>query len=161
MKTLNKCICKPGVLSIKLKKNMVLFLSFVCCFCSCQRIENGKSLSTKEIKRIKDLGLLDDNEHIIKFYSTLKKSVTGNFFTNKRIAFYWINESDTSKKDISFAYYHNILSIDTIYYAGLTYSPYMLITTKDNNNFKVCADGKKEQIKSFFEEAINFWNKNK
>jgi hypothetical protein len=37
----------------------------------------------------------------------------------------------------------------------------MLITTKDSTSFKVSADGKKEQITSFFEEAINFWNKNK
>ena len=37
----------------------------------------------------------------------------------------------------------------------------MLVTKTNNSQFKVCADGKREEIKEFFEEALNEWTKDK
>lgn len=128
---------------------------------SCNHIETGDSLSKSDIEYIQNLKLLDKDEKIYKFYSEFKKKNAGNFFTNKRIAKYWIDERDRDKNQISFSFYQDIQSIDTVYYAGTTYSPYMLVTKSDSQQFKVSVNGKKDEIKSFFEEAIQQWKEHK
>src|SRR6202000_3276901 len=120
---------------------------------SCNRIETGSTLRKSDIEYIQKLNLLDPGETIYKFYSEFKKEKAGNFFTNKRIAMYWIDDSHKEKNEISFAFYPDIKSIDTIYNPGASYCPYMLVTRLDSTQFKVCVDGKREEIKSFFEEA--------
>jgi len=128
---------------------------------SCNKIENSHSLNQEDIALIKKLKLLDQNETILKFYSEYKKQIAGNFFTDKRAASYWVDKRDSSKTIIQFAYYSDIAKIDTVYYAGLTYCPYALITKKDHTTFKVCVDGNKQEIRSFFEELLLQWKKNR
>jgi hypothetical protein len=128
---------------------------------ACNNIETGDTLSKGDIERIQLLKLLDKDEKIYKFYSEFKNEVAGNFFTDKRIASYWIDERDKSKDKRVFAYYPDIKSIDTIFYAGATYSPYMLVTKQDSSQFKVCVDGKRNEIKEFFEEALSIWTQKK
>ncbi len=142
-----------------MRKTFIIFmLSFLF---SCNHIQTGDALSSADIQYIKSLHLLDQNEKIYKFYSEYKKKVAGNFFTNKRIAKYWIDERDKNKNQISFAFYPDIKSIDTVYNAGATYSPYMLVTKTDGTQFKVSVNGKKEEIKSFFEDALAQWKQRK
>jgi hypothetical protein len=139
------------------KKYPFYFLFIVTVF-SCNKIETGETLSKNDLAYIKSLGLLENNESIIKFYSEYKNSVAGNFFTNYKMASYWIDERDSTKNYVSFAYYKDIASIDTNYMSSsLTYSPYMVVTKRDGSSFKVCADGNKAEIKAFFEEAITIW----
>lgn len=140
-------------------RNILFFTAIV--LLSCNRIESGDSLNQTDIERIQKLNLLDKDEKIYKFYSEDRKEVAGNFFTDKRMASYWIDERDKSKDESSFAFYPDIKSIDTVYYAGSTFSPYMLVTKTDGSTFKVCADGKRVEIKSFFEEALKKWTQNK
>ena len=128
---------------------------------SCNHIETGDSLKKSDIEYIQSLHLLDKNEKIYKFYSEFKKKNAGNFYTDKRIAKYWIDNRDKDKNQLSFAFYPDIKSIDTVYYAGATYSPYMLITEVDGTQFKVSVNGKKEEIKSFFEGALAQWKQRK
>ncbi len=133
----------------------------ICCFLifsfSCNRIETGDSLGRSENEYILSLKLLDENEKIYKFYSEYKVKVAGNFFTDKRIAKYWIDERNKENDLIVFALYKDIKLIDTVYNAGATYTPYMLITKTDGTTFKVSVNGKKAEVKSFFEEALNMW----
>jgi hypothetical protein len=138
------------------KVHLILLLSFLFSF-SCNHIETADTLSKTDIKYIQTLGLLGSDEKIYKFFSEYKKKVAGNFFTDKRLAKYWIDEQKKEKNRILFAYYEDIKSIDTVYDAGLTYCPYMLITKSDGTQFKVCADGEREEVKSFFEDAIKQW----
>lgn len=139
-----------------------IFIIFMLSFLfSCNHIQTGDTLSSADIQYIENLHLLDQNEKIYKFYSEYKKRVAGNFFTNKRIAKYWIDERDKSKNQISFAFYPDIKSIDTVYNAGATYSPYMLVTKLDGTQFKVSVNGKRDEIKSFFEDAIKQWQEHK
>ena len=137
----------------------ILILSLV--LTSCQTVETGESLDEKTKAQIKKLGLLKDNEKIIKYYSNYEKDKAGNFFTDKRIAHYWLDQHDALKTDISFAYYQDIISIDTTYQAYDFNIPYMTIMKKDSSTFKVYIDGTLEQKKSFFEEAMHLWNKSK
>jgi hypothetical protein len=138
-------------------RTICLLLALVC-LASCQKIETGKTLSKKQIEYIKSLGLLDDNETIIKFYSEFTKKKAGNFYTDKRMAEYWIDESNSSKDHRNSAWYSEIVAIDTNYMHGaLTYAPYMWVTKKDGTHFKVCVEGSHKAVKAFFEDAIKIW----
>lgn len=147
--------------NIKNKAMSKFLLIIVFLFFSCNKIENQNTLSKGDIQYVKSLKILDDNETIYQFYSEFKIKYAGNFYSNKRIASYWIDKRDTKKNEISFAYYRDILKIDTIYNAGATYCPYFLVTTKNGNTFKVSVEGEKKEIKSFFEGALKEWRKRK
>ncbi len=135
---------------------IIIFLFF-----SCNKIENHKTLSSDDIQYIKSLKILEDNETIYQFYSEFKIKYAGNFYTNKRIASYWIDKRDPRKNEIVFAYYRDISKIDTIYNAGATYCPYLLVTAKNGNTFQVSVEGQRKEIKLFFEHAIQEWRKRK
>ncbi len=127
---------------------------------ACNGIISGDKLTKSDIQRIQKLGLLEKDETILKFYSEYKKSVAGNFFTNKRLASYWLDETDKSKNNINTAFYQDIISIDTVCNAGTTYSPFMNVMRKDSSIFKVCFDGEKNEIRKTFVEAITKWKEN-
>lgn len=126
---------------------------------SCNKIENSKTLDKKDIEYIKNLGLLEDHETIYGFYSEFKNNVAGNFFTNRRIATYWIDKRNSKRNIVKFAYYNEIRKIDTVYNVGVTYSPYLLVTKANDSTFKVSVDGEKEEIKAFYEGVIREWKK--
>lgn len=114
-------------------------------------------MTASDIENIRKLNLLDKDEKIIKFYSNFENDVAGNFFTDKRLAKYWIDKKDSSKNVVAFAFYRDIQSIDTVYDAGMTYCSYMRVQKIDGTEFRVCADGKRHEIQSFFEEAMERW----
>lgn len=124
------------------------------CLFSCNKIKKGDDLSESELSHIRGLGLLEEGERIVKFYSEFKSDVAGNFYTNKRVATYWIDQRNSDKDEIDYAFYSEIESVDTVSYAGLTYSPFIRITKKDKTQFKVSVNGKKEEVKSFFNEVL-------
>ena len=125
---------------------------------ACEKIRSGSELQYDEISYIKKLGLLDKQEQIIKFYSNYKFKNAGNFFTEKRIAKYWIDEHDSKKTDIRYALYNDIIAIDSTSDVPSTYCPYLLITRKDKSQFKVFVNGKKSEVKNFFSEVIDTWS---
>lgn len=130
-------------------------------FTACHAIKTGEELNETDTRRIQQLGLLDSDENILKFYSEFKTSVAGNFFTNKRMANYWIDEDNKDKNQISTAFYTDIISMDTVYNAGLTYAPFLRVTRADSSSFKVYFDGNKEELRKTFLEAIETWGRNK
>ena len=140
---------------------VVYIVGFVFAFASCQGIETADSLSKTDMNRLRTLNLIEEDEKLLKFYSEFKKSTAGNFYTDKRMAKYWIDDRNSLKDQLHSAFYHEIKSIDTVYYAGLTYAPYMLVTKKDNTRFKVCVEGTREEIRLFFEDALKQWDRKK
>lgn len=143
-----------------MKSILINFVSLVL-LVSCNKIETNDTLNKSDISLIQDLNLIDENEKIIKFYSEYRKENSGNFFTNKRVAKYWIDKEDESKNVINSAFYKDIKSIDTIYNAGLTYCPYLMISKIDGTSFKVSVEGDKTEVKSFFVDLLKEWDKNK
>lgn len=132
-------------------------------FCS-HHTQNGTSLSKADLDFIKGLGLLDDHETIILFdtqggYNGVKTS--GNFFTNKRISSYWLDDKNKSKTSIKFAYYPDIDTIIFNYNTSLTYSSFMTVKLKNGNEFNVYNDGDKSEAGNFFNQAMAEWTKNK
>lgn len=138
------------------KISRLVILLLFCSACS-NKIETGDTLKKQDFDRLYFLNLLDTNERLYKFYSEFKNSVAGNFYSDKRLASYWLDERDTSKNKVEYAFYKDIVKIDTVYYAGATYCPYMRITRTDSSSFKVCVDGKRQEIADFFNEAIRIW----
>lgn len=58
---------------------------------------------------------------------------------------------------LNYAYYKEIAKIDTIFNAGATYAPYIVVTKTNGKTFKVSVDGDKKDIKAFFEGFIKEW----
>lgn len=144
-----------------MRKYIVLF-GFIILFNACvNKIESANTLTKQDFELLRSLNLLDTNENIYKFYSEFKKNVAGNFYTDKRLASYWLDENDDNKNKIDFAFYKDIIKIDTVYYAGLTYCPYMLVKRKDSTTFKVSVEGTKQEITDFFIDALTKWKQNK
>ena len=137
----------------------IICLALLLLIYSCNHIKSGDKLSSSERSTIDRLYKLDAREKVDKFYSEHTSDVAGNFFTNKRIANYWLDKNDKARTAVNFAWYSDIMSIDTVFNAGATYCPYMLITRKDSSQFKVFADGDKADVNAFFTGAMNNWKR--
>lgn len=144
---------------MRLTEHKLFLISLTLCLLSCdnEKIETGDSLKKETTEKIRSLGLLADGEQIISYYSNYKQSRAGSFFTNKRIAHYWLDDNDIRKNDTSYAFYGDIARIDTSYTAPDTYTPFMTITRKDSTQFRLYVEGTKDELKSFFEKAISAW----
>jgi hypothetical protein len=132
---------------------------------SCGRdLETGDDLSTQDREFISELGILDDEENIILFdsqgggFNGLKTS--GNFFTDKRIASYWIDKRDTTKTSIDYAFY---VDIDTIWrypkFKSLTYASYLEVHKRNGTKFKVYVDADSTRTWDFFNRALQEWSR--
>jgi hypothetical protein len=151
-----------------MKKYIKILFGLICLmfltFCN-NHTKTADKLSKAEINYIKGLGILDENEPILLFDTQggvdgIK--VSGNFFTNKRIASYWIDNQNKSKTSINFAFYYNIDTIiATPCISSLTNASYLTVKQKDQNTFKVYNDGDSSEVWNFFNKAIAEWIKNK
>ena len=124
------------------------------------KIESNENFKQTDLERLIEIKLLDKDEKIIQFYSQYKKSNAGNFFTNKRIAAYWFDERDSTKNDLDFAYYKNVIKLEPFFKIGLTYCPYILVTKSNNSTFKVYFDGTEKEKNNFLKELQGLWIKN-
>lgn len=136
---------------------ILLTIGFISCHN--EKIESGETLKKETTDLIRSLGLLSDGEQIIKYYSNFDQSNAGSFFTNKRIAHYWLDKHDNRKNDTSFAYYPEIAEITMTKAVPDTYAPYMTITRKNNTQFRIYVEGSEKELGSFVEEAIWTWRK--
>jgi len=88
----------------------------------------------------------------------IKKNVS--FFSNKRMAFYWIDYKDSSKNSISSAFYNEIDTIITVpAYRSLTYSSRLDVSKKNGEVFALCIDFDSITTYKFFNAALEEWKK--
>lgn len=104
---------------------------------------------------------MENDEKIVKYYSNYSRDKAGNFFTDKRIAHYWLDENDESKTEVTYAYYKDIIAIDTNFKVYNFDIPYMTILKIDSTSFRVYIDGTEKEKRDFFNEAIDIWKKNR
>ncbi|WP_133259666.1 hypothetical protein [Pseudochryseolinea flava] len=110
------------------------------------------------MKYIKGLGLLDDDETLILFDGQSDFKTSGNFFTDKRIASYWIDKRDETKSSRDFGLYSDIDTILTKDLSrSLTYASYLEVVMHDGRTFKVYVDGDSIEVRRFFNRAISEW----
>ncbi|MGC3945533.1 MAG: hypothetical protein QM762_13620 [Chryseolinea sp.] len=132
---------------------------------SCDKhLDTGDDLSLQDKEFINKLGILDGDERIILFdsqgggFNGLETS--GNFFTDKRIASYWIDKRDSAKTNIDYAFYADI---DTIWrypkYKSLTYASYLEVHRRDGTKFKVYVSSDSVRTWDFFNRALEEWSR--
>jgi hypothetical protein len=144
---------------------IIIYLVFVFLIqTSCSSdIKKGDQLSRKQKKYIKELGLIKKGEEIILFDSQgggmngWKQS--GNFFTDKRISAYWI-DNDSTLTTIKSAYYSDI---DTIWrypkFNAWTLASYLEVHQMNGEKFKVYVGADSVQTWKFFNRALEEWDK--
>jgi hypothetical protein len=117
---------------------------------SCTGIQEGKELNEKERAYIQEIGLLDSNETILMFYSSMDFKSSGNFITDRRVASYWIYEN----KDIrQWVYYNEIKDLDVRYGGGFTTTQIKVIR-KDGSWFNVNIDHEHKEREKLFLELL-------
>ena len=127
-------------------------------------IDTGNDLSKKEQAFLRKLRVLDRDETVILFDSQAgvldAVEQSGNFFTDKRIASYWIDEYDSSKTNVNYAFYADI---DTIRrypkYKSLTLASYLEVHRRNGTKFKVYVSADSAGTWKFFNRALEEWNK--
>lgn len=134
-------------------------LILITVFYSCNKIKSGDELNVSDINYLKSLKLLHEGEKVYQFYSNFKFTISGSFFTDKRLANYWIDKKDKYKNVTVYAFYKDIVDIKPVYKVGLTYCPYLIVYNAYGSKFRVYADGNDKAIKHFFNEAIATWKK--
>jgi hypothetical protein len=150
---------KISVYLIGLALGLTGFLATACG----SKLETGNDLSGTDKAFIRSLGLLDSGEHIILFdsqgggFNGLKTS--GNFFTDKRIASYWIDRRDSSQTNVESAFYTDV---DTIWrypkFRSLTLASYLEVHRRDGTKFKVYVSADSVGTWNFFNKALEEWS---
>lgn len=134
---------------------MLLVFSLIGC-----SLLGNKNIKEADRKYIQSLGLLNNEEKILLFSTSLNVKTSGNFITNQRIASYWIDDKEKTKK--KYAYYSNIIKIDTVDLTkAWTYNSYLIITKNDSTKFKVYIEGNKNEYNIFVKTAFESWEKYK
>ena len=117
-------------------------------------IKSENDLSKVELEYILEIGLLTDNEKIVRFTSQSVNNTNGGFISDKRLAYYWIDERNETN-EINSAIYSEI---DTLIFKDLsdtwTYSSFLKVVTKDSLEFKGYVDDDREKENEFFETAM-------
>ena len=140
--------CKTGY-------NPILF-SLLVLFSACSdSVQSGKDLSDESVAYMVDLGVLDEDEVIIYFYTSLNNKVSGNLISNRRLASYWQNGSN--EDHVQYAYYEDIKSIKIAYGDGFEFTSYLLVERINGAVFKVYLNDTKANINQIYEFAINQW----
>ncbi|MDB5091018.1 MAG: hypothetical protein JWR09_5012 [Mucilaginibacter sp.] len=143
---------------LKVIPGIILVFLFSSCL---PGIKKGTDISRNHIDYIKKLGILSDNERILLFVSQGRMKVSGNFFTDKRIAAYWIDETHKENSFIKSAFYKEIDSIAPHLIKKANHSSYLEVYKNNGQKFKVYAEAGSGETNYFFEEAIAEWKKNK
>lgn len=138
-----------------MKATIIITLSILFFITSCSsNIREGNEITESELSYIKELGLLDEDESIILFDSQSSFEISGNFFTDRRMACYFANNKP-NEDHATFAYYEDIDSltfVDRI--SDISYASYIEVYVNNSSRFKVYIDA--DSTKSY-----NFYNKSK
>lgn len=132
---------------------------FFAALASCNsKLKQGNDMPEAEKKYIRALGLLDTGEQILLYDRQSAYEQSGNFFTGKRIASYWIDKNDTAKNTIDFAYYADVDTMRTNDRShAMTYASWLEVTRHDGSKFNVYVDGDSAEVWTFFNKALSEW----
>lgn len=124
----------------------------------CDR-STSEGLSDKEQVYLQEMGLLSTDETVLFFdYATSPKQ-DGNFFTDQRVAAYWIDdygrESETTKES---ARYDEITDISMTYAADWSYAHDITITRSDGSSFHVYVSSNKDYADEFLAAMKARWH---
>ncbi len=117
----------------------------------------GRKLPKSTIKFIHKLGILESNEEILFFYTSLTNETSGNYITKKRVASYWQNKTSPQKNYIKSAFYSEIDSIGIKYGDGFEFTSSFVIKKKDGEKFEVYFNHTKENMDKLYGKVKELW----
>lgn len=136
----------------------VFFILFASCT---DKVIEGSKLPKSTVKFIQSLGVLESNEQILFFYTSLTNETSGNFITAQRVASYWQNKTSPQKNFIKSAFYSEIDSIGIKYGDGFEFTSAFVITKKDGEKFEVYFNHTKENMDKLHEKVKELWEQSK
>lgn len=143
---------------IKLK--IITSMSFILFLIGCNDSPITGEEVSKELKSyITNLGILDTNEKILLFYPPFDNKITGNYYTDKRVASYWQYSKAPKDNYIRSAFYSEIDSIGVKYGDGFERSSSLSIKKKNGESFDVYFNYEKEKIDKLHKEILKFLDK--
>lgn len=128
---------------------------------SCTHIKTGADLSADEVAFIRSVGLLAPGETIHQFYSNFKLRKAGSFYTDQRMAHYWLDGKDTNQHQREYAFYSDILAVEPIFHVPDFDSPFLKVSRKNQTTFRVYMDGSPEEMQRFYQKALDAWKRHR
>ncbi len=117
---------------------------------------SSSNVSYLKERRLKSINLLEEGETVLFFSSNMTTSTSGNFFTNKRVATYWIYKG---RNDINSSYYKDVE--DIAFETGT--DPYIsdlhkiTISVSDGSQFTLYLSGGAKDALEIFHELEKTW----
>jgi hypothetical protein len=147
----------PGLVALANHMKYYCFAFGSLLLLSCNHIETGATLSAEELAYIRNVGLLDQGETVHRFYSNFKVRKAGSFYTNRRMAHYWLDGNDSHKHQREYAFYPDITAIAPIFNVPDLDCPYLLVRRKNQTAFRVYFDGSQKEMHLFYQDALAAW----
>ena len=125
--------------------------------CTSPKNVPGESLTQEQASYLQELFTLDADESIITYNDSYKFKTNGSFYTDKRVAGYWVGE-DKSENNLVSVYYTDIKSMTLSDLSGsLRNASFILITKKNGRSVQVFVDGKSKEVASFYDGVQRYW----
>lgn len=144
-----------------LKKSFILFLLSATLLVGCSSYYSSSGLTEADEAYLTDIDLLDNNEDVLFFSSGLGIKQEGNFFTDKRVATYWIDPERPHKEKRVSADYSEIADISIVYSSNSLYAHKITVTRTDGSQFPVYIGFKEAIAQEFFNALVKQWEQEK
>lgn len=143
---------------MKFRYLLIVCLFFIACK-SAPKTE--EELTDSEVQYIKNLGLITNDEEILLFDSQSDFETSGNFFTNLRIASYWISDR-AEECDTNSAFFKDVDSLQlTDLVNDFANASYITVYVEDGTTFHVYIDADSAATYEFYTLAKENWEQAK
>lgn len=143
-----------------MRKHIILLIITIMLLTGCGR-QSDSGLSSQEEAYLEALGLLSKDETVLFFDSSTKFERSGSFFTDQRVASYWLDLHTPAKSQKSSALYRDVANISLRYAADWTYAHDILIELEDGTSFHVYVSSDKDFANNFFKTLTSTWQQAK
>ena len=116
----------------------------------------GKMLTRWDLDYFKELGIHEDGETVLYFYSAamFSKKNDGNFFTDRRVVSYWVENGETF---VESAEYDAIANIAIGYSDSVMEDTQIDIRRDDGTEFQLYISNEMKKDKEFSERLMEIW----
>ena len=144
-----------------MKKNIILYILIIIVLITgcAEKLKHGNEISIKQKQFLRNLGLICDNENIILFSASGDIMKSGNFFTNKRVASYWLGRREPA---LHYSIYSDIVNIELVLSQHWSLAHKINIIRKDQTqklrfpSFSRCRD---DSIRGFSKSPVRLCEK--
>lgn len=150
---------KPYLLIFMKCFNITVLLLVITTSCSSGTLQ-GDDIPSTASERIKQLGLIDEDEKVLYFSTALDHYVSGNFITQNGIGSYW-QYKDSRDNYKRFVLFDSIDSISIIYGDGFERTSALSLELVSGEAFNVHFNGNEDEFDIVFSGAINLWENSK